>query len=325
MTQPLRIAITSGEPAGIGPDLCALIAKQPFSAELVVIGDPELIRKRAAQREFPLSINLFDPDNVKMHRPGSLTVLPHSLARKVRAGQLDKNNSGYVIGMLDIACEGCMNGLFDAMVTAPLHKGVINDAGLPFTGHTEYLAKKTGGYQPVMMLATPDLRVALMTTHAPLSAIPEMITEELILSVTRIIDQDLRHRFNIDTPRIAVCGLNPHAGEGGHLGLEEINTIIPALEKLASEGINVRGPLPADTAFTPYQLRQYDVVLAMYHDQGLPVLKHQGFGNAVNVTLGLPIIRTSVDHGTALDLAGTGNIDEGSLCAAINMAMELAQ
>jgi len=202
---------------------------------------------------------------------------------------------------------------------------VINDAGLPFTGHTEYLAKKTGGYQPVMMLATPDLRVALMTTHAPLSAIPEMITEELILSVTRIIDQDLRHRFNIDTPRIAVCGLNPHAGEGGHLGLEEINTIIPALEKLASEGINVRGPLPADTAFTPYQLRQYDVVLAMYHDQGLPVLKHQGFGNAVNVTLGLPIIRTSVDHGTALDLAGTGNIDEGSLCAAINMAMELAQ
>lgn len=321
----MRIAITSGEPAGIGPDLCVLIARKPFTAQLVFIGDPELFHQRAAIRELPLSIELFNPDSYTIHQPGKLQVLPVSLKKPVSSGQLDKDNASYVISMLDTACQGCQDGFFDAMVTAPLHKGIINEAGLAFTGHTEYLAEKTGGLHPVMMLATPGLRVALVTTHAPLSAIPRLITQDRIIKVTRILNHDLRTRFQIDRPRIAVCGLNPHAGEGGHLGTEEIDTIIPALRHLASEGIDVRGPLPADTAFTPAQLHHCDVVLAMYHDQGLPVLKHQGFGDAVNITLGLPIIRTSVDHGTALDLAGTGKIDEGSLCVAIEMAIKMAR
>lgn len=324
MATPARIVITSGEPAGIGPDLCALIAQKSFDADIIVIGDPEVIQSRADQRDVPLVINTFDPASEEIHQAGSLKVLPLPVPNKVVPGQLDQANAQYVISTLDTACYGCMNGLFDAMVTAPLHKGIINDSGLAFTGHTEYLAEKSGGEHPVMMLATPTLRVALVTTHAPLSAIPTMITEELIIKVTQILDHDLRTRFKLNNPRIAVCGLNPHAGEGGHLGMEEIETIIPAIEKLHAEGINVRGPLPADTAFTPHQLDQADVVLAMYHDQGLPVLKHQGFGDAVNVTLGLPVIRTSVDHGTALDLAGTGKIDEGSLCAAIEMAIDMA-
>ncbi len=329
MTTPVRIAITAGEPAGIGPDLCALIAQRPFDADIVVIGDPDLIQERAQQRNLPLVIDTFDPAAREIHQPGHLNVLPLPVFEKVLCGQLDKSNAQYVISTLDTACHGCLNGLFDAMVTAPLHKGIINDAGLAFTGHTEYLAQYVdnqleGHHHPVMMLATPQLRVALITTHAPLSAIPSMITEELIIKVTRILDHDLRSRFKLKNPRISVCGLNPHAGEGGHLGTEEIDTIIPALEKLSAEGINVRGPLPADTAFTPHQLDQADVVLAMYHDQGLPVLKHQGFGDAVNITLGLPIIRTSVDHGTALDLAGKGKIDEGSLCVAIDMAIDMA-
>ncbi len=324
MASPVRIAITSGEPAGIGPDLCAMIAQKTFDADIVVIGDPNVIQSRAEQRSLPLEIKIFDPASEEKHQAGSLKILPLPVLNKVVPGRLDQTNAQYVISTLDSASYGCLNGLFDAMVTAPLHKGVINDSGLPFTGHTEYLAEKTGGDHPVMMLATPTLRVALVTTHAPLSAIPDMITEDLITKVTRIIDHDLRTRFKLKKPRIAVCGLNPHAGEGGHLGMEEIDTIIPALEKLSNEGINVHGPLPADTAFTPHQLEQADVVLAMYHDQGLPVLKHQGFGDAVNVTLGLPIIRTSVDHGTALALAGTGKIDEGSLCAAIEMATGMA-
>lgn len=324
MSTPVRIAITSGEPAGIGPDLCALIAQKKFNADLVVIGDPAVIQDRAQQRQLPLEITTFDPRANSIHEKGQLKVLPLPVGNKVVAGKLDKANAQYVISTLDTACLGCMNGLFDAMVTAPLHKGIINDNGLAFTGHTEYLADKSGGHHPIMMLATPQLRVALVTTHAPLSAIPNMITEKLILDVTRILNKDLQDRFKLKKPRISVCGLNPHAGEGGHLGMEEIETIIPALDKLKAEGINVRGPLPADTAFTPHQLEQADVVLSMYHDQGLPVLKHQGFGDAVNITLGLPIIRTSVDHGTALDLAGNGNIDEGSLCTAIDMAIEMA-
>ncbi len=324
MTTPVRIVITSGEPAGIGPDLCAMIAQKEFDADIVAIGDPDVIQARADQRNLPLVIKTFDPASEEKYQIGSLKVLPLPVLNKVIPGELDQANAQYVISTLDTACYGCVNGLFDAMVTAPLHKGVINDSGLSFTGHTEYLAEKSGGDHPVMMLATPTLRVALVTTHAPLSAIPGMITEDIIIQVTRILDHDLRTRFNLENPRIAVCGLNPHAGEGGHLGMEEVDTIIPALEKLVAEGVNVRGPLPADTAFTPHQLEQTDVVLAMYHDQGLPVLKHQGFGDAVNVTLGLPIIRTSVDHGTALDLAGSGDIDEGSLCAAIEMAIEMA-
>lgn len=325
MSTPVRIAITSGEPAGIGPDLCALIAQKNFDADIVVIGDPEVIQERARLRNLPLDILPFNPAASDTQQAGQLKILPLPVTNKVIAGQLDTANAQYVLSTLDTACYGCVNGLFDAMVTAPLHKGIINDNGLAFTGHTEYLAEKSGGHHPIMMLATPQLRVALVTTHAPLSAIPAMITEELILKVTRILDKDLRERFKLDNPRIAVCGLNPHAGEGGHLGMEEIDTIIPALEKLKAEGINVRGPLPADTAFTPHQLEQADVVLSMYHDQGLPVLKHQGFGDAVNITLGLPIIRTSVDHGTALDLAGTGKIDESSLCTAIDMAIDMAK
>ncbi len=323
-SNPVRIAITSGEPAGIGPDLCILIAQKSFDAELIVIGDPSILQQRAAQIKQAITIDLFNPSHNDIHQKGSLKVLPLPVFNPVISGQLDKTNSQYVMSTLDSACHGCMNGLFDAMVTAPLHKGVINDSGLSFTGHTEYLAEKSGGDHPVMMLTTPQLRVALVTTHAPLSAIPAMINEQLIIDVTRIIDHDLRAKFKLENPRISVCGLNPHAGEGGHLGMEEIESIIPALEKLTAEGINVHGPLPADTAFTPQQLEQADVVLAMYHDQGLPVLKHHGFGDAVNVTLGLPIIRTSVDHGTALDLAGTGCINKGSLCAAIELAIEMA-
>lgn len=321
----MRIAITTGEPAGIGPDLCILIARKPFAAQLVFLGDPDLFHQRAESLNLPITIELFSPDSNALHQPGKLEVLPVSLKKPVNCGQLDKENASYVISMLDIACQGCQDGLFDAMVTAPLHKGIINEAGLTFTGHTEYLAGKTGGMLPVMMLVTPGLRVALATTHAPLSAIPKLITQDLIIKVTRILDHDLRTRFKIHRPRIAVCGLNPHAGEGGHLGKEEVDTIIPALRQLASEGIDVRGPLPADTAFTPAQLQHCDAVLAMYHDQGLPVLKHQGFGDAVNITLGLPIIRTSVDHGTALDLAGTGKIDDGSLSAAIKTAIEMVR
>ena len=328
MTSPARIVITAGEPAGIGPDLCALIAQKEFNAEIIVIGDPGVIQARAEQRNIPLVINTFDPATREAHKSGSLKVLPLPVTNKVVCGQLDQANAQYVISTLDTACHGCMDGLFDAMVTTPLHKGIINDSGISFTGHTEYLAQfvsnASAEYHPVMMLVTSELRVALVTTHAQLSAIPSMITEELIIKVAEILDHDLRSRFKLKDPRIAVCGLNPHAGEGGHLGSEEIDTIIPALEKLTAQGIKVHGPLPADTAFTPHQLEQADVVLAMYHDQGLPVLKYQGFGDAVNITLGLPVIRTSVDHGTALDLAGSGEIDEGSLYAAIEMAIEMA-
>lgn len=324
MTSLKRIAITAGEPAGIGPDLCALIAQIDFPAHIVVLGDPDLIADRATQRGLNLTIHQFEPNLRTPHQAGSLCVLPIPVNTPVTAGELNVENAMHVIDMLNRASDGCQNGEFDAMVTAPLHKGVINDAGLSFTGHTEYLAERTGGQHPVMMLASTNLRVALVTTHAPLSAIPSMITQTLITTVTRILDHDLKQHFGLAAPRIAVCGLNPHAGEDGHLGMEEITTIIPALEKLKADGIQVRGPLPADTAFTPAQLAQTDAVLAMYHDQGLPVLKHQGFGDAVNITLGLPIIRTSVDHGTALDLAEHGKIDEGSLVTAIHMAIQMA-
>lgn len=322
---PTRIAITAGEPAGIGPDLCAYLSERAFDAELIIIGDADLIADRAAQRGISLSIRAYQPDQLQLHHAGELVVKHVPAASPVKPGTLDTANAEHVIQLLDVAIEGCQQGKFDAMVTAPLHKGIINDAGRHFTGHTEYLAEETGGHHPVMMLASTHLRVALVTTHAPLSAIPAMITRDLVKQVTRILDHDLKTRFGLAQPRIAVCGLNPHAGEGGHLGHEEIDTIIPALATLAEEGIQVRGPLPADTAFTPAQLAQADAVLAMYHDQGLPVLKHQGFGDAVNITLGLPIIRTSVDHGTALDLAGTGDIDPGSLMTAIETAIQMAK
>ena len=317
-----RIALTAGEPAGIGVDLCIQLAQHPtLECEIVVLADVELLEQRAKQLHLPLSIRLYDP-----HLPavsnvaGELCVLPISLAHSAQAGILNKANSGYVLALLDRATQGCISGEFSAMVTAPVHKGIINEAGMPFTGHTEYIANITQGH-PVMMLATEGLRVALVTTHLPLSKVSEAITPDTIESVIRILHHDLIVRFGIAQPTILVCGLNPHAGENGYLGSEEIDVIDPVLEKLRAEGMNLQGTLPADSLFTPKYLNDADAVLAMYHDQGLPVLKYKGFGNAVNITLGLPIIRTSVDHGTALDIAGTGRSDIGSLQYAVKTAL----
>ncbi|MDX5332674.1 MAG: 4-hydroxythreonine-4-phosphate dehydrogenase PdxA [Gammaproteobacteria bacterium] len=321
-----RIAITPGEPAGIGPDLVIALAQQAFDAELVAIADPALLMARAAELGLPLVIDPCAPDTPAVpHVAGRLRVLPVALAAPVRSGHLDPANAGYVLETLRLAVDGCLDGRFDALVTGPVHKGVINDAGIPFTGHTEFLAERSGGHHPVMMLAAGDLRVALATTHLPLAEVSAAITRGRLERVLRILDHDLRQRFCIERPRILVCGLNPHAGEGGHLGREEIETIGPVLEQLRTEGLDLIGPLPADTLFTPRHLAQADAVLAMYHDQGLPVLKHVGFGQAVNITLGLPIVRTSVDHGTALELAGSGRAETGSLHAALTLAITLAR
>ena len=319
-----RIALTSGEPSGIGPDLCIQLAQYELACELVVIADPELLQQRAKQLNLPLDINIFNAQHaIKQHISGTLTVLPYKLNEDVDCGVLNKNNSYYVLQTIEIATKGCLSGLFSAMVTAPVHKGVINDAGIEFTGHTEYIAAITGGH-PVMMLATEGLRVALATTHLPLSAVSQAITTETLLTVIHLLDSDLRQRFGIKQPHILVCGLNPHAGEGGHLGREEIEIIEPALDRCRQDGISLQGPLPADTLFTSKYLDKADAVLAMYHDQGLPVLKYKGFGKAVNITLGLPIIRTSVDHGTALDLAGTGKAKVGSLVFALQTAVQMS-
>ncbi len=320
-----RLAVTPGAPAGLGPDLVARIAQRDWKSELIVIADPSLMSGRAERLGLPLSVLVWDPAAPRTpHRAGTLKVLPVRMPRPAEPGRLSTANSGYVVETLQRACDGCLAGLFDAMVTGPVHKGIINDAGLPFSGHTELLAERCGG-TPVMMLAAPALRVALATTHLPLSRVSGAITGELLTRVLRTLDHDLRTRFGIDRPRILVCGLNPHAGEGGHLGREETEVIEPTLAVLRVEGLSLTGPLPADTAFVPAQLAQADAVLAMYHDQGLPVLKHLGFGHAVNITLGLPIVRTSVDHGTALDLAGTGLGDTGSLEAAILCAEEMVR
>ena len=319
------LAITTGEPAGVGPELCAQIAQRAWPVPLVAIGDPALLYERAAQLGIALKIRELDDRTPEDPAPpGHLWVAPVPLRRPSRCGLVDTGNAPYVLDLLNLAIDGCRNGRFAAMVTAPAHKGVINDAGIPFTGHTEYIAGRAGG-RPVMMLSCPGLRVALVTTHLALRAVADAISAERIERVLRILDNDLRHRFGIDRPRILVCGLNPHAGEGGHLGREEIEVIEPVLRRLTAEGLSLQGPLPADTAFTPPRLRDADVVLAMYHDQGLPVLKHMGFGSAVNITLGLPLIRTSVDHGTALDLAGTGNANPDSLAAAISVAIEMLE
>ena len=319
-----RIALTTGEPAGIGPDLCLQLAQQSLPCQLIVIASPDLMQQRAEQLGLPIAINLFDGDlPASPHQAGTLTVLPVEIIEPVQCGQLNVANSRYVLKTLTKATKGCLDGTFAAMVTAPVHKSIINDAGFPFTGHTEYIAEMTGGH-PVMMLATPGLRVALATIHMPLSEVSQAITHTRLRTVIRVLDHDLRTRFNIDNPKILVCGLNPHAGEGGHLGREEIDIIEPVLESFRSQGLNLIGPLPADTLFTPKYLETADAVLAMYHDQGLPVLKHKGFGQAVNISLGLPIIRTSVDHGTALDLAGTGKADVGSLQAALQTAIAMA-
>ncbi len=319
-----RIALTSGEPAGIGPDIVLAVAQDQWQAELVVVADPGLLQERATQ--LGLSIAL-EPLNLAAaphpHKPGTLRILPVALAGSCRAGQLDNTNAPYVVETLQRAVDGCLRREFSAMVTAPVQKSVINNAGIPFTGHTEFLARATNTPRVVMMLAAPQMRVALVTTHLPLAAVPAAITHELLLETLDILVRDLSDKFGLSRPRIAVLGLNPHAGEHGHMGREEIDTIIPVLEELRASGMQLLGPLPADTAFNPKVLEQCDAVLAMYHDQGLPVLKYAGFGNAINITLGLPFIRTSVDHGTALDLAGSGRADTSSLEQALAHAISM--
>ncbi|GAB7528501.1 4-hydroxythreonine-4-phosphate dehydrogenase PdxA [Pseudomonas sp. 3A(2025)] len=325
--KPRRFALTPGEPAGIGPDLCLLLAAQPQPYPLIAITSHDLLIERAvrlgvAVKVLPVSPDAF-PDTPAP--AGSLYVWDTPLQAPVVAGTLDKANAAFVLETLTRAGHGCLNGQFAGMITAPVHKGVINEGGIAFSGHTEFLAELTETEQVVMMLATGDLRVALVTTHLPLREVADAITAERLERVTRILHADLVGKFGIARPRILVCGLNPHAGESGHLGREEIDIIEPTLERLRGEGLDLRGPLPADTLFTPKYLEHCDAVLAMYHDQGLPVLKYKGFGAAVNVTLGLPIVRTSVDHGTALDLAGTGKVDTGSLQVALQTAYQMAE
>ncbi|MFN3397962.1 MAG: 4-hydroxythreonine-4-phosphate dehydrogenase PdxA [Sulfurimicrobium sp.] len=319
------IALTAGEPAGIGPDLCVLLARQAFPARVVVLVDKTLLAARARALKLPLAIMDYAPLADQPAPPGALEVMHVPLAAAVQPGKLDVANSRYVLDTLRRAAEGCLSGSFDALVTAPVHKGIINDAGIPFTGHTEFLAELTATPRVVMMLVGGGMRVALATTHLPLKEVPVAITRDSLSEVIRILRRDLVSRFALPHPRILVAGLNPHAGEGGHLGREEIEVITPALDALRAEGLDLRGPLPADTLFTPRMLAECDCVLTMYHDQGLPVLKHASFGGGVNVTLGLPFIRTSVDHGTALDLAGSGKADPGSLLAALELACAMAR
>lgn len=322
-----RLLITPGEPAGIGPDLVITLAQgaQPF--ELVAVCDPELLQQRARQLGLPIKLKTLTLDTAPEPTPaGTLAVLPVPLSVQVHSGKLDKRNAGYVLDTLTIAARACQQGKAQALVTGPVQKSVINDAGIAFSGHTEFLAELCGAPTPVMMLVAGSdkpLRVALATTHLALKDVPAAITRESLSAVLRVLHHDLRTKFGLQQPRILCCGLNPHAGESGHLGHEEIDTIAPVLERLRAEGMDLTGPLPADTLFTAKYLDQADAVLAMYHDQGLPTLKYVGFGEAVNVTLGLPIIRTSVDHGTALDLAGTGHADVGSLRAAVTLAASL--
>ncbi len=321
----LRICITPGEPAGIGPDLCVQLAQLPLACELVVVADRDMLEARAHALGLPLQTFLFDPyAPPEMHYPGVLNVISIPLAASCTPGQLDIANARYVLDTLRRAVAGCGSGEFAALVTGPVHKGVINDAGIAFTGHTEFLAELTHAQQVVMMLAAPGLRVALATTHLPISEVSKALNAPLLERVLGTLHAELVQKFHLTQPRILVCGLNPHAGEGGHLGREEIDIIEPVLDKLRSAGMNLIGPLAADTLFTPKNLATADAVLTMYHDQGLPVLKYIGFGRAVNITLGLPIIRTSVDHGTALELAGSGGADVGSLAAALQQAIELA-
>jgi 4-hydroxythreonine-4-phosphate dehydrogenase len=321
------IAITSGEPAGIGPELCLKLASQRWTTPLVILGDKYLLAERAKQ--IGIQVTLHDYQAGQLAPADSLMVLHIPLRDVAVAGELNPANGPYVLDILDRALSGCQSGEFAAMVTAPVHKGVINQAGIPFTGHTEYLAEKTNTPLVVMMLAgnTPHgpLRVALATTHLPLREVADAITLDLLRNIIEILHADMRQKYGIAEPRILVAGLNPHAGEGGYLGREEIDVMIPVLDELRAKGMNLIGPLPADTMFNPPSLARGDAVLAMYHDQGLTALKYATFGHGINVTLGLPIIRTSVDHGTALDLAGTGKAEVGSLVEAINQAIFMAK
>jgi 4-hydroxythreonine-4-phosphate dehydrogenase len=320
------LAITPGEPAGIGPDLVVRLAQAGPAPDTawIVIADPQLLAERARQLDLPLRLREYTP-GAPPTAVGELCVLPVEPSAEVVPGHLDPRNARYVLRTLERATDGCLAGEFDALVTGPVNKSVINDAGTPFSGHTEFLAARCNGAHPVMLLAADELRVALATTHLPLSEVSRAITRERLQRVLRILNRDLRTRFGLSEPRILVCGLNPHAGESGHLGREEIDIIGPALEELRSEGLKLFGPLPADTLFTPRHLQHADAVLAMYHDQGLPVLKYAGFGHAVNITLGLPIVRTSVDHGTALELAATGRAETGSLLAALEAAADIVR
>lgn len=321
----LKLAITPGEPAGIGPELLIQSVQQGCAHELVAFADPELLKQRAELLGLPLKLKLFD-----QHQPATpllpteLCIHPVELSTPSRAGTLDIANAGYVLACLDAAIDSCKANQCQALITGPVQKSIINDAGIAFSGHTEYLAQKTDTDTVVMMLATADMRVALATTHLPLRDVADAISKDLLHRVIEILSHDLKTKFAIQQPNILVCGLNPHAGEGGHLGNEEIEIISPMIEHFKKQGLNLIGPLPADTLFTNKHLKSADAVLAMYHDQGLPVLKYSGFGRAANITLGLPIIRTSVDHGTALDLAGKGIADGGSFAVAIAVATEMA-
>ena len=317
------LAITSGEPAGIGPDICLTLAQQALPCRCVVLADKQLLAERARQLGYDTPLADYHPNHPPA--PGALEVLHIPLTAPCHTGQLNSSNARYVLSLLDRAYRGIHQGEFAGMVTAPLHKGIINDAGIPFSGHTEYLAAISHTEQVVMMLAGNGLRVALATTHLPLKDIPAAITRPLLHSVLHILHTDLQTKFGIAKPTILVAGLNPHAGEQGHLGWEEIQIIEPELQSLREQGLDVRGPYPADTLFQPFLLKDADAVLAMYHDQGLPVLKYASFGQGVNITLGLPFIRTSVDHGTALDLAGTGRADHCSLLTAIQTALDMAE
>ncbi|NOX44113.1 MAG: 4-hydroxythreonine-4-phosphate dehydrogenase PdxA [Gammaproteobacteria bacterium] len=321
--------VTPGEPAGVGPDLCIKLSQKILPYEWIVIADPDLLQQRAKQLNVSIRLSEFDQanpinndrtNNFANKEIGEIKIIPVKCDLTVTTGELAQENAEYVLKTIEQAVRYCQENKQSGLVTGPVHKGIINQAGYTFSGHTEYIAVLTNSEQPVMMLQTNDLKVALVTTHLPLHSVSKSITHALLERVIKVLHNDLQSRFNIADPKIFVCGLNPHAGEGGHLGREEIEIITPVIIKLKQERINLVGPLPADTLFTPKYLEQADVILAMYHDQGLPVLKYKGFGNAVNVTLGLPIIRTSVDHGTALDLAGTGQIN----CDSMELAMRTA-
>ncbi len=321
----MALLLSCGEPAGIGPELCLRAAAKPWPCALVAVGDEQVLRARAAHLGLDIKLHAqahADPAP-QVHRPGHLPYVHVPVRCPVEPGQLNRENAAHVLEVLRYTVGACMSGRYAGIVTAPVHKGVINEAGVPFTGHTEFLAAGAGVPTTVMILASAHLRVALATTHLPLREVPDAITEQRLHEVLNILHSDLKTRFGIARPRILVCGLNPHAGEDGHLGQEEIQVIQPALAQLREQGMQLIGPLPADTAFTRERLQGVDAVLAMYHDQGLPVLKHSGFGEAVNVTLGLPFVRTSVDHGTALDLALTGTAHPGSMFAAIEMAAQM--